>query len=127
MYLKRRRMEGFGMETTYLNIDASYVTTCGMLEEQASGGSRVCYTRVPRRSLPRTAGGEKVIDLQAYRRRMEQADAVCADGEETEGAEEVRPLSPAPMTRRERMGLVMDLLSSAAVACCAVGVLLAFL
>ena len=98
-----------------------------MLEEQASGGSRVCYTRVPRRSLPCTAGGEKVIDLQAYRRRMEQADAVCADGEETEGAEEVRPLSPAPMTRREQMGLVMDLLSSAAVACCAVGVLLAFL
>ena len=115
------------METTYLNIDASYVTTCGMLEGQASGGSRVCYTRVPRRSLPRTAGGEKVIDLQAYRRRMERADAACADGEETEKAAAVRPLSPVPMTRRERVGLVMDLLSSAAVACCAVGVLLVFL
>ena len=33
------------METTYLNMDARYVTVFRRVEEQASGGDRVCVTR----------------------------------------------------------------------------------
>ena len=106
------------METTYMNIDANYVTVFGDQKEQVSGGSRLCYTRVPRRVEPHGQWEEKVIDLEAYRRQyMEvQAEEIPREVEST----------PAPMGLRDRVGLLLDICATGAIVCATIWVVLRF-
>ena len=113
---------GIGMETTYLSMDARYVTVFRGVEEQASGGDRVCFTRRSRTSSCAPSPAGKVVDLAAYRRQLE-----CAS--EPEEA----PSLPTPMREEiparsrpwsERVGLVLDLCATGAILCLTVGVLL---
>ena len=110
------------METTYLSMDARYVTVFRGVEEQASGGDRVCFTRRSRTPSCAPSPAGKVVDLAAYRRQLECA----SEPEET-------PSLPTPMREEiparsrpwsERVGLVLDLCATGAILCLTVGVLL---
>lgn len=113
------------METTYLNLDASYVTVWNEFEQKVSGGSRLCYTRVPRSKEYQTGANEKVVDLETYRRRL------SATMEEVELPEEKKYdlemiQKHASISQREKLSLLLDLCATAAILCATLCVVLRF-
>ena len=103
------------METRYLTL-----TTRARGEvRKVSGGGVLCQPRV---EAPSVQNGGKVLDLEAYRRRLELEQPL----EEEAPLEE--PPAPAPsVTWREKVGLALDVVATVAVLAAAAGMILAML
>ncbi|MBU5435263.1 hypothetical protein [Pseudoflavonifractor sp. MSJ-37] len=109
------------METTYLTITGHHMTVFRSMEgEEASGGSRVCFTRLPRARVPQIVPpAGKIVDFTAY---LDRTDTE----EETAAPEAVREAGPV-LSRRERWGLILDLLATAAIIGMTAGAAIGFL
>ena len=109
------------METTYLTITGRHMTVFHSMEgEEASGGSLVCFTKLPRAQVSQTVPpAGKIVDFTAY---LDRADA----GEGAAAPEAVREAEPV-LSRRERWGLILDLLATAAIVGMTAGAAIGFL
>ncbi len=102
------------METVYYHLDARRIAADGL----ASGGEdapAVSYALLPRRSRP-APGGDKVLDFNACRRKLEAAGRIEAPEEEAPA--EVRRARPAAGREEafaRRLGLLLDFCATAAV------------
>ena len=110
------------METTYLNMDARSVTVFRRVEEQASGGDRVCVTRRSQTASCAAPAAGKVVDLEAYRRQLDSRAEPKGPPSLSGSAREEAPARKRPWS--ERVGLVLDLCATGAILCLTVGVLL---
>lgn len=115
------------METLYCTIDAKKIVVSGALREQVSGGaSATRYTVIPRRAKEeRPVQTGKVLSLDAYRRKVEEREALAeqTEWEEPEETATARPRSG----RAQRIGLRLDFIASAAVVCMAIVVAVKFI
>ena len=103
------------METRFVSIDAKRITVWGAVgaEQASGGGAAVYYTCRPR--APRRPQAGKVLQLEDYRRRMEEAGAPGPAAEREPPCPE-RAVRPA---RRSRRGLALDFAATAAIVCMA--------
>ena len=104
------------METRYITL----TTRARGGERKVSGGSVLCQPRV---ESPSVQDGGKVLDLEVYRRRLELEQPPEEEAPELEPA-----ASPArTMTRREKLGVALDIAATLAVLAAVGGILLAML
>ena len=104
------------METRYITL----TTRARGEERKVSGGGVLCQPRV---ESPSVKDGGKVLDLEAYRRRLELEQPAEEEAPELEPA-----VSPArTMTRREKLSVALDIVATVAVLAAAGGILLAML
>lgn len=94
------------METLYCTIDTKNIIVTGAAREQAAGGAAaVRYAVIPRRSQAQPRRRGKVLSLDAYRQAVEERECPRQEPEQ----------APAEGSSAERLGLGLELLTSAAV------------
>lgn len=99
------------METLYCTIDAKRIVVTGAAREQAAGGtSTVRYTVIPRRDRAEIADRGKVLSLDDYRRRMEEESRLPE-----EAPQEPDEAQAGAARSGSRLGLGLELMTSAAV------------
>lgn len=117
------------MKTTYLSIDAQCVTVRSDLGKKVSGGSNICYTRLPRTALPTFSAApvDNVLDLEACRRRLAEEEAPEDGWDSLSTEESVSVENSARPGRWDGVSRCLDLISTMAVCVCTLGILLSFL
>lgn len=123
------------METVYYHLDARRVSTCDMASGETSPQRR-SYAVLRKVEEKRSGQPGKVLDMDAYRRRLEVAEKrraeVVAPYDEEERYESVIPATIAPAashrSRRVRVfGLTLDAFATVAILVMATVVVTAFL
>lgn len=103
------------METRYVTLTTRVRGEVRMV----SGGGVLCQPRV---EAPSVQESGKVLDLEAYRRRLELEQPL-----EEEAPLEEPPISVPSVTWREKLGLALDVAATVAVLAAAAGMVLAML
>lgn len=118
------------METVYYNLDARRVSTCDMASGEASPQCR-SYAVLRKVEEKRAGASGKVLDMEAYRRKLaESTEEESWDEEERYEAIVPAPAAPAATQRVRRIrvfGLTLDAFATVAILVMATVVVTAFL
>lgn len=119
------------METVYYNLDARRVSTCDMASGETSPQCR-SYAVLRKVEKKRAGQPGKVLDMDAYRRKLSdsaQRDEVWDEDERCQAVIPA-PIAPAPSQRTRRVhvfGLTLDAFATVALLVMATVVVTAFL